>query len=387
MKRQIKTAFIAMLSMVMIQCCYAQATAAGSWVPPSDRHIYYTGRIDFSNPDMPRLFWTSSLIEARFTGTSLKVILDDSTGHDTYHVVIDGNESQAFTLSCLKGKNVYTLAENLEGDDHKVLIAKRTEFSVGDTAFCGFILDTGKELSKLPLYQPRRRIEFFGDSITCGMGNEDESLVNNSDMNLENGYMTYAAMTARNLNAQAHMTSKSGIGFMVSWADIIMPDIYDRINPNDKDSKWDFSSWTPDIVVVNLGTNDSWLCNNRFMTPPSETQIIEAYVDFIRMLRKKYSEAFILCTLGNMNSTAENAPFPVYIQEAVNLMREKYSDNKLDTIFFPFKGTDGHPTISEHELMAGPLTEKISDIMDWDTIPSEEEPQLQETQTEKETVN
>lgn len=371
MKRHLKILLVITVLALNARVNYTQAQATGSVVSSSDKHIYYSGRIDFQSPEMPRLYWSSSIIRARFTGSSIKAILNDSSGKSTYHVVIDKNEANAFTLSCLEGTHIYDLASDLEGDDHEILIAKRTEYNVGNTGFGGFILDTGKKLSKYPLYHPRRRIEFYGDSITCGMGNEDESLVNNSDMNLENGYMTYAAMTARNLNAEAHVISRSGIGFMVSWDDVIMPDIYDRLNPQDPQSKWDFNKWTPDVVVVNLGTNDSWLCDNRFKTKPTKMQIIEAYISFIRMIRAKYPNTYIICTLGNMNSTAEGEPFPDYIQKAVGVMKKRYQDNKLDTQFFPFKGSDGHPTISEQKMMAKPLTQKISNITGWgvETMP------------------
>ena len=45
----------------------------------------------------------------------------------------------------------------------------------------------------------------------------------------------------------------------VSWDSLIMPEIYDRLVPTDSKSKWDFSLYRPDIVVVNLFQNDSWL--------------------------------------------------------------------------------------------------------------------------------
>jgi len=372
MKKLAGLTFAVLISALLLPC-YGSVTACASLAAPSDRHISYTGRIDFSTPDRPVLFWSNSSIRARFTGTSIKVILDDSSGQDTFCAVIDGDESKAITIQCKKGIHIYDAASQLDGDDHEILLVKRTEYDAGSTGFCGFILDEGRELSKFPLYVPQRRIEFYGDSITCGMGNEDLSRKNNSDMSLENGYMTYAAMTARNLSAQTHIISKSGIGFMVSWGDVIMPDIYDRLNPNDPKSKWDFSRWTPDVVVVNLGTNDNWLCGSRFKTAPSQIQIVEAYIGFIQALRARYSEAYILCALGNMNSTEQSSQMPGYIEQAVSIMKERYGETKLDTIFFPYKQTDAHPTISEQKAMVGPLTAKISRITGWDVKAADNE--------------
>jgi hypothetical protein len=33
------------------------------------------------------------------------------------------------------------------------------------------------------------------------------------------------------------------------------------LDPVDSTSKWDFSGYTPDVVVINLFQNDSWLVN------------------------------------------------------------------------------------------------------------------------------
>ena len=64
----------------------------------------------------------------------------------------------------------------------------------------------------------------------------------------ENNYDAYAAITARHFNAQYHCTSKSGIGIMVSWFPLIMPEMYNRLDPTDSTSKWDFSKYTRTLL-------------------------------------------------------------------------------------------------------------------------------------------
>ncbi len=68
-------------------------------------------------------------------------------------------------------------------------------------------------------------------------------------------------MIARHYDAEYHCTCKSGIGITISWFPVIMPEIYDLLNPEDPQSIWDFSLYQPDVVVINLMQNDSWLVN------------------------------------------------------------------------------------------------------------------------------
>ena len=72
-----------------------------------------------------------------------------------------------------------------------------------------------------------------------------------------NNYLSYAALTARYFDAGYQCICKSGIGVTISWFPLTMSEMYDRLVPTNPDSKWDFSLYTPDIVVVNLFQNDS----------------------------------------------------------------------------------------------------------------------------------
>ncbi|MCO5934961.1 hypothetical protein NAF17_05380 [Mucilaginibacter sp. RB4R14] len=74
----------------------------------------------------------------------------------------------------------------------------------------------------------------------------------------ENGYASYANVDARHFDAEFSSISKSGIGVFICWFNYVMPDIYDRACAYDK-AKWDFNKFTPELVVVNLFQNYSWL--------------------------------------------------------------------------------------------------------------------------------
>ena len=107
-------------------------------------------------------------------------------------------------------------------------------------------------------------------------------------------------------------------------------------------------NYTPDLVVVNLFQNDSWLVNmptneqfkNRFgTTAPSAEFEINAYRSLISSVRQKYPKAIILCILGSMDATRAGSPWPGYIDKAV----ERMHDKKIYTHFIPYKGTQWPP--------------------------------------------
>jgi len=329
---------------------------------PDNPHILYTGRIDFADPRAPVLFWPGTYIISRFEGASLKVQLSDS-GDSFYNVFIDGNEANSLVLDCQPGMQVYDLANGLEEGLHTVQLFRRTEDRTGPTVFGGWVLDPGKKLASPPP-RPERRIEFIGNSISCGMGNECAPGENNSDMSKENNYLAYGAIAARNLGAEYHCTAKSGIGIMVSWFDLIMPEFYDRLNPADPHSKWDFSRWRPQVVVINLLQNDSWL-QDRLDPRPTPEEIVAHYRSFLGSVRGKYPDAHIFCTLGSMDATREGQPWPGYVQSAADQFRAERNDGRIYTHFFAYDRQPHHPDLAQHRLMAEELTEVIQEAVGW----------------------
>ncbi len=335
-------------------------------VSADNPYYLYTGRIDFSDKNTPQLSWPGSSIKANFTGTSLAVILDDQLGKNFFNVIIDGETQHPYVLEAKQGEHTYVITTALKPGKHSLEIYKRTEGEEGATLFKGLVLDKDASLLKPPA-RPTRRIEIYGDSITSGMGNEGADNGADHLLSEKNNYWAYGAITARNLQAELHTISQSGIGIMISWFPFIMPQFYDQLNAvGNNDSQWDFSRWTPDVVVINLFQNDSWLTDrDRKLEPhPTDAQKIQAYIDFVRSIRAKYPKAQIICALGSMDATA-TPTWPGYITAAVERMRSENNDTKLDTIFFDFTGYGGHPRIAQHKANAEQLTAFIKRKMRW----------------------
>ncbi|NPA35259.1 MAG: SGNH/GDSL hydrolase family protein [Chlorobi bacterium] len=329
-----------------------------SLIPFNSDNIYYQGRIDTSK-NHADLMWSGTSATVRFNGTEVTAILDDEKGANYFNVIIDNDSIRVIHLS--EGKKTYTLADGLPFGTHTVKLFKRTEWDKGTTKLYSLSVK-GKFL---PADKKRKiKIEFYGNSITSGYAVEDYSGKDRPDSIYTNNYNSYSAVTARKLNADYRCISKSGIGIMISWFPLIMPEMYDRLIPNDNTSVWNFKQYTPDIVVINLLQNDSWLIKkpeysefiHRFgSTPPGEDFIIKSYKDFVSSIRAHYPDANIICMLGNMDITKKGSPWPGYVSKAV----EQLNDNKIMTLFVPYKKTPGHPKVEEQKAMADTLVKFI----------------------------
>ncbi|MFN8255234.1 MAG: SGNH/GDSL hydrolase family protein [Bacteroidales bacterium] len=337
------------------------------FVPFNSTDISYQGRVSMKD-SLAELYWSGTQVKINFKGTGIKATFKDSKGDNYYNIIIDNDSISILRIDTIKKE--YVLASGLVDKPHNIKIYKRTEWNRGTTSFYGFVPDKGAVILNSPV-KNTRKIEFFGNSITAGYGVEDYSGKDRSDSIFTNNYLTYAAITARHFNAECNYTVRSGIGIMVSWFPLIMPEMYDLLNPNDSLSKWDFSKFTPDVVVINLFQNDSWIVNMpkskeyqyRFKNKPKpdEKKIISSYAGFVKSIREKYNNAHIICMLGNMDITKKGSPWPGYVEKAVASL----NDPMVYTLFVPFKNTPGHPKVKEQMVMADSLIKFIEQNIKW----------------------
>ncbi|MEP6505782.1 MAG: SGNH/GDSL hydrolase family protein [Betaproteobacteria bacterium] len=349
----------------------ALALALPAWATTAivggDPRLLYTGRIDLAHAGAPQMSWPGSSVAGNFTGRFLSVTLDDQFGNNWFNVFIDDDLAHPLVVHAKQGEQTIVLATRLAPGRHAFLLTKRTEGEDGATTIARIELADGATPLPPPA-RPTRRIEFFGDSITSGMGNESPDDGPDDRRQDKNNFMAYDAITARSLDAELHVTSQSGIGILVSWFPFVMPQFYGQLNAVGRnDSRWDFSTWTPQVVVINLLQNDRWLIEreHRLDPEPTDAQRIQAYVDFVGTIRKKYPDAFIVCALGNMDATQTGSKWPGYVRDAVARLKQEQGDGRIDTLFFEFTGFGAHPRVKHHQAMAARLTAFIKDKMHW----------------------
>lgn len=351
--------FVLLCLLLVTTATYSQAVES-YFVASNNEKLDYMGRIGFTD-SMAQFYWSGSSVSINVEGTTMiKAIMETKRDVNYYYAVVDGNTESLKKIKVDVGKKAYTLATFSDNKKHHIELVKITNTDDNITCFYGFEIDKKSSLLK-PNKKKKRKLEFFGDSVTCGHGVDVP--VDSTDSGAPkyfNNFKTYDAIAARHFNSQYHCTAKSGIGIMLSWFPQIMPEIYDRINPEDPNSKWNFSSYVPDIVVVNLFQNDSWLSTQinheqfiaRFgTTKPTNEFIVNAYVDFVSKIRSCYPKAQIICCLGNMDVTREGSKWPKLVETAVS----KMNDAKITALFFPYKDTNGHPKAKEQQAMADDL--------------------------------
>lgn len=292
---------------------------------------------------------------AAFEGSSVSVQLNDSGGNQ-FTVLVDSMEQPV--LKAQAGSHTYTLAQGLGAGRHEVALYRRTEASLGVTTFEAF--DFGAEGVLLAPPPPKtRRLEIIGDSITCGYGNEGADTSCGFSADTENHYLTYGAIAARTLEAELSTVAWSGKGVVNNYdTDTTnpMPSLYDRVLPDDANSRWDFSV-KPHAVIINLGTND-------FSTDgdPSTEQFRDGYIGLVNQVREGAPDAFILCTVGNMLTGTDLDAARAGIHAAVDALAmagdERIAAWDMD-VANNDPGCNWHPKVATHELMAAALVAEL----------------------------
>jgi lysophospholipase L1-like esterase len=340
--------------------------AQTKFIPASNNNIRYVGRFDFSNPQEVRFDWSGVYIQFSFRSTECSVKMSD-TGHNYYNVFVDNLPSKTFDV---KSDTTLVLASGLGPQIHKVQIYKRTEGNQGTGTFKGILLSENGEM--LPWKDiPVRKIEFVGNSITCGYGTEGFSKDEHWKPSTENNYLSYAPIIARAFNADYHIVAHSGLGVVRNYgykekvSPNAMPDRFNRVYDEKELPVWNFKQWKPDAIVINLGTND-------FSTQPYPDKAVfkKAYENLVNEVRKQYGDLPIFCVVGPMI----DEPCYSYVKEMVDDFREVYQRKNVYFVGIPTYlmnrekdlGSDSHPNYLGQRKMAAHVLPVISSILDWD---------------------
>ncbi len=295
-------------------------------------------------------------------------------GDDTSIKAIPDEPTQRVTLR--EHENRITL---FESDVEKTVCVRVMKFSEAAFGYAGLksleidgmVVSTGSTTetsASSPL-----KLEFIGDSITCGYGIEGLWEKDTFTTQQERPDKAYAFLTAKALGAQVQLCSWSGIGLISNYVDpetVNLPDTHWLMQANwpytDKwlslrlglePEVWDSSRYEPDIVVINLGTNDiSWVRGmeeRRLEYTAQLRQLIEA-------VHRRSPKAKIVCCLGIMGEALNDS-----VKEAVELFKKDFP--KTCAEFLPFTqqlesdgiGADWHPSAVTHKKAAEKLTSLI----------------------------
>lgn len=335
-------------------------------IPADHEAIRYVGRFDRSNPQEVRFDWSGVYIQFSFKGTECAVKMND-TGHNYYNVFVDDQPSKTVDV---KSDTILVIARGLKKKAHTVQIYKRTEGSQGMGSFKGILLSEKGEM--LPWQEvPTRRIEFIGNSITCGYGTEGKSKSERWSPVTENNYQSYAPIMARAFNADYHIVAHSGQGVVRNYgykekiSPMAMPARFNRVFDEKEQPVWDFKQWKPDVVVINLGTND-------FSTKPfPDKEVFKAgYEKLIQDVFSRYGDLPVFCIVGPMI----DEPCYTYVKEMVQDLRFGSGHKGVYFVGIPTYlmdpekdlGSDSHPNYRGQRKMAAHVLPVIASVLKWE---------------------
>ena len=331
-------------------------------VAAADGRITWIGRTAAAADGSVAFDWSGVTARIRFTGTTLSLDCSD-TKLNYFNVWIDREPSEKVDLVIkTEGAQTLVLAQKLRKGEHTVVLQKRSEGEQGRVTFAALETDGVFLQAAGP---KARKIEFVGDSYTCGYGTEAASREEPFRTEEENCNLTYAAIAGRYFDADIQIVAHSGRGIIRNYGDgrgPLMPERYLQVFDEDPDAApWDASRFVPDIVVIYLGTND-------FSTgkQPNLGGWCANYRKLLQEIRTNYGESVpILCVASKANELMGD-----YVEQAVlrsgipnvhwTSIQESAHNDTSDL------GASWHPNYTGQRKVASCVIPYIATLTSWD---------------------
>jgi len=353
-----KSSFIFLLSAFFLVSCSTSKNDDATFYGAENKLFNYVGRIDFSDKYAPRFWAPGVYIQANFMGSFCEIALNDegflkeSTEHNYIEVIIDSLAVQRIHLTGKNNKLI--VARNLKKGKHTITICKTTETKIGYLEFIGLRVE-----KLLPIKKKKRRIEFIGDSMTCGNGMDNKAVQCGERHWFDQhcAYISYGPSLARRFNADWMLTSVSGYGMSRSCCnnDKTIPDVYDYTDLSQCKIKWDKKNYRPDLISICLGQNDGKQKVELFTS---------TYLKFLRKLRTENPKTTILI----LDSPMAKESFKPYLDSVLTIIFTRFKDN--NTLLYLYKkrycnGCVGHPNKLEHEMLSEELYAFLKPRLMW----------------------
>jgi lysophospholipase L1-like esterase len=342
------------------------------------------------------LFWTGSAVELNAKGSELWIEVEVdyeiyepwiSVVINTFPVSRQMLTAGRYWICVFRGMN--------ENAVKNVRIIKDVQAMSGDPG-CSLQIHAVKfDGEFLPVEDKPYRFEFIGDSITSGEGSIGAKAEEDWIPMWFSAIDNYSTLTAEALNAEYRIISQSGWGVLTSWDNNLhanIPEYYEKVcgiltgEKNEALGAFkenNFDSWQPDVVVVNLGTNDG----GAFYSPQWKDEVTGethkqrlnedgtfnekdlksfemAAVNFLIKLRKYNKSAHIIWAYGMIG-----IPMMPAIYRAALTYIKKTGDRKVSVFQLPNTndetvGARNHPGKLAHEKAAKELTWHIKEILE-----------------------
>lgn len=304
------------------------------------------------------LFWAGSGLEGWFTGSELRFVLeaDFSILEPWIAVEVDGAPMVRMALN--RGVNEVCAFRGLAGGGPRhVRLYKEVQPMEDDPRHRLWV--RGLEVRSgefLPPPEPSCRLEFVGDSITSGEGLAGAVKEDAWAPAIFRGSRSWGWQTADLLGGEARLISQSGWGIRSGWNGNprhALPDWYEMVcgpalgeadRALGSREAWDFASWRPDAVIVNLGTNDAGAMaqppwegpeGERFTqeaTPEGFRLVEDAALAFLQKLRRCNPGAKLVWAYGMCDDA---------LREPLERAVERFREEDGGTYYLPLPAVTG----------------------------------------------
>lgn len=332
------------------------------FVAPEDANIHYMGRWDRSSSITYKSYWPGASLRVSFTGKNVQIKMGASA--NLYAKIDDG----PYVLYENANGTVPITSTPLPAGTHRLTVVSKDILDV--LSFQGLLLDSGA--TTVPAAPREHLIEFIGDSITVGYTTPEVSIG------------SYAWLAGEQLNADHTQIAYTGICLETGIAcyapnSLGMREQYFKLQPGDyPDSPdWNFSTYQPDGIVINLGTNDA-----KFNVSDSDFQT--TYTAFLQQIRTKYPAAqlFVLRTFGGFKAAPTLAAVNSRIAAGDDKLHYVDTSGWLDTYPSSDFNDSLHPSSAGHVKIANRLAQVMQPYLK-PSEPPVEAPELQDITDKK----
>lgn len=326
----------------------------------SEENISYKGRIETLAGEVV-LIGSASSATINFTGDTCIVFLKNNNPngqHNFFSLELDNEDLGRFKIT---GDTVIPVpvAITFPKEIHKLSVYKSTEAANGYINFNGIFCESVRPIEQ----KQKKKIEFIGNSITCGMGNDTLEIPCHKDLwyDQHNAYWAYGPTVSRALKVDFLLSSVSGIGIYRNWNGVgpVMPEVYDNLYLNtNSNTTYKNSDFNPDIISIALGTNDLSDGDGIHERLPFEPEkYTQKYISFVEHLLSDNPDAQIALLASPM---VKGEKHEILISCLENVKKHFNSTDYKPFAIFTFDdiephGCDYHPDINDHMLMADQL--------------------------------
>ena len=291
-------------------------------------------------------------------------------------VQIDGGDGVYFDLDTFYTTQTLKIASGLKAGEHTIEVSKSVDSKNGglyiySVSYSGQLTNTEAKT---------RKIQFVGDSITAGFGVVTASsdplgiVTDGTYTNKTYSYYSYANTVADTLNAEYYSIANGGWYFSSSEsADIenkSITRIYDEQSMLIELGEYDHSAWQPDVVVINLGTNDATLKDSDGNLVVTAEQYITDVAAMIDQVRNANPDAKIIWAYGAMGETSNmpSGSLTDWIVAAIDAYNaDKDAAMQVSYVQLPTyqDGLWSHPSVAGQKAIGEALAAEIAALMGW----------------------